>query len=91
LRGLIDSILSMTATIFYILALGLFGLGLLLLRHTSPYSREGGSRFEWQMRRRTIGEILILASFLALGLAVVNQIFPRSVPDVLTTKEAPAR
>jgi hypothetical protein len=66
----------MTAIFFYLLALGLFGLGLLLIRHTSPYSREGGSRFEWKMRRRLIGEVLILASILALGLAVVNQLFP---------------
>jgi O-antigen/teichoic acid export membrane protein len=63
----------MTAIFFYILSVVLFGLGALLMRKTSPYSRTGGIKYERKMRRKTIGVILLLAALLAFGLAVLCQ------------------
>lgn len=65
----------MRILIFYLGALGLFGLGALLLRKTSPYTRKGGAKFERRMKRRTLGEIFLIAGALLFGLAVLTQFF----------------
>jgi O-antigen/teichoic acid export membrane protein len=65
----------MMILIFYLGALGLFGLGALLIRKTSPYTRKGGIKFERRMKRRTLGAVLLMAGALLLGLAVLTQFF----------------
>jgi hypothetical protein len=68
----------MAAIFFYVLSLILFGLGVLLLRKTSPYSRAGGLKYERKMRRKVIGVILLIAAVLAFGLALLCQFYPAS-------------
>jgi hypothetical protein len=62
----------MTLT-FYLGSLGLFVLGGLLIRKTSPYSRSGGTKYERRRRRKIAGEILLIAGALLLGLAILSQ------------------
>ena len=58
---------------FYLGALGLFVLGSLLLRNTSPYSRVGGVTYDKRRKRRSIGVILLFAGAILLGIAVLRQ------------------
>jgi hypothetical protein len=67
--------LSMITIMFYLGALGLFGLGSLLIRHTSPYSRSGGAKYERKRTRKIVGVILLIAGVLLLGLGVLRQFF----------------
>jgi hypothetical protein len=65
----------MITILFYLGAAGLFGLGAFLLRKTSPYSRVGGIKYERKRKRRIIGEILLIAGALLLGLGILNEFF----------------
>jgi len=63
----------MMALMFYLGSLGLFVLGSLLIRNTSPYSRSGGTEYERKRTRKIVGEILLIAGALLLGLAMLSQ------------------
>jgi hypothetical protein len=65
----------MITIVFYLGAVGLFGLGALLLRKTSPYSRVGGIRYERKRTRKIVGAILLIAAALLLGLGLLNEFF----------------
>ena len=64
----------MIAIMFYLGALGLFGLGGFLIGNTSPYTRAGGAKYERRRRLKTLGGILLIAGLLLLGMAVLTQI-----------------
>ena len=63
------------ALTFYLGAAALFGLGALCIRKTSPYSKVGGTTYERRRTRRVIGEILLIAGALLLGLGLLSQFF----------------
>jgi len=65
----------MSAIVFYLFSVVLFGLGTLCLRKTSPYSRAGGTSYEKKMTRKVIGEIIMVAAALSFGLAILTQFF----------------
>jgi len=65
----------MKTLIFYLGALALFALGSLVIRMTSPYTRAGGIKFERRMVCRTLGELVLIAGALLLGLAILTQFF----------------
>ena len=64
----------MITLMFYFGALGLFALGALLIRRTSPYTRSGGVKLERRMKRRLVAQILLIAGALLFGMAVVSQL-----------------
>jgi hypothetical protein len=63
----------MNPILLYIGALGLFGLGSLLIRNTSPYSRLSGPEHKKRRKRKIAGEILLIAAVLLFGLAILAQ------------------
>ncbi len=63
----------MSTFLLYIGSAVSFGLGALLMRKTSPFSRVGGTKFERRMKRKILGEILMVAAFLLLGLGLASQ------------------
>jgi hypothetical protein len=66
---------TMKTLMFYLGALGLFSLGSYLIRKSSPYTRSGGTKYERRVKRKVLGEILLIAAALLLGLAVLSQFF----------------
>jgi len=65
----------MTAFLFYFFSVVLFGVGTLCLRKTSPYSRAGDTNYGRKMTRKVIGEIIMVAAALTLGLGILTQFF----------------
>jgi len=64
----------MNTIAFYLGAVALSILGLLCLRHTSPYTRAGGDKFEKRGKRRLIGYLLFVVAGLSLIMALIAQI-----------------
>jgi hypothetical protein len=66
---------------YYIGAIGFFSLGALCIRNTSPHSRVGGTVYERRKTRKIVGEILLIAGALMLGMAFLSQFFS-SLPQL---------
>ena len=65
---------STITAVLYVGAVGLFVVGALCIRHTSPFSRAGGTNYERKKQRKIVGEILLIAGALVLGMAVLAQL-----------------
>jgi len=59
----------------YFVALGLFVLGFLFMRNTSPYSRAVGAKYKRKKRRKLIGELVLIMGALVLVMAIIAQFF----------------
>ena len=64
---------STITAVLYVGAVGLFVVGALCIRHTSPFSRAGGTNYERKKQRKIVGEILLIAATLLLGLAMLSE------------------
>jgi len=64
----------MNPIMIYLGALGLFGLGYLLIRNTSPFSRLSDAEHKKRRKRKIAGEILLIAAVLLLGLGILIQL-----------------
>jgi tetratricopeptide (TPR) repeat protein len=65
----------MIAMIFFLSALGLFGLGGLLMRNTSAFTTSGGESYDSRRLRRQIGRVLLIAGVMPLGIAAVAEFY----------------
>jgi hypothetical protein len=63
----------MNSITIYLGAFGLFGLGSLLIRNTSPYSRLSSTEYARRRKRKILGEMLLIVGALLLGLAMLAQ------------------
>jgi hypothetical protein len=63
----------MNPIMMYLGALGLFGLGSLLIRNTAAYSRLSSAEYQKRKKRKIAGQILLIAAVLLFGLAMVAQ------------------
>jgi hypothetical protein len=84
-------LLAIKAIVPYVLAFGLLGIGGVMMRHTSRYTRAGGEEFERRMKRRVIGIVLLIAGIMFLGLAVLNQFEHPLTADQAPATATPAR
>jgi len=74
--------LSMTPMMFYLGALGLFGLGSLFIRNTAPYRSSGGGEYERRRKRRLMGKILMGAATLPVAMGMMSQFVSRNAPAI---------
>jgi len=63
---------------FYLVALALAGLGSLCILNTSPYTRQGGKRYERRRRFREIAVVFWVLSGVILGLGLVVEFVSRN-------------
>jgi hypothetical protein len=63
----------MNVIVCYVGAVGLYGMGALCLRHTSPYSRAGGDHYLRRDRRRLIAMVMLVAATLCLATGLMIQ------------------
>jgi hypothetical protein len=64
----------MNPIILYVAALALFGVGHLLIRNTSPFSRLNTIEYEKRRNRRIVGQIFWIAGAILLALAMLTQL-----------------
>jgi hypothetical protein len=65
---------GMTAILFYLGAAALCVMGSFCLRHTSPYTRAGGAKFEKRTKRKMLGYLVFVVAFICLIVAVIAQL-----------------
>jgi len=57
---------------FYLIAVFLLVLGAALMRNTDHFAQGGGDSYQNRRTRRLIGELVLLMSALALGIAFIS-------------------
>jgi hypothetical protein len=82
--------LAIKAIVPYVIAFGLLGMGGVLLRHTSAYTRVGGDEYERRMKRKTIAIVLLIGGGMFLLLAILNNIEMQVAPPPPADQTAPA-
>jgi hypothetical protein len=62
-----------TMVVFYLGSSVLFGLAVILIRGTSPFSQIGSSTFDKRRNRRVVGTMLIVMAVLSFLIGVMAQ------------------
>ena len=66
----------MAAFLLFLVAFALFGLGWLLKRRTSPYTRVGGDAYTRRRKRKLIADIVLIAAGIVLAMALLSAFVP---------------